>query len=187
LRVYFMGLFHISYEANLATLLDGLRMLGHDRPDVDISVTLRCGVVRAKALASPVSVTILPFADESAISTDLERADLLYLPLPFDSRHRPLAAFSLSTKMVTYLGSGLPILYHGPIESAAGGLLSRNGAAIICGSNSNEEMKAALASALNASTAETVTAALNLADRRFKLSDIRDRFWSEVASAADNQ
>ena len=26
----------------------------------------------------------------------------------------PFVRFSLSTKLVTYLGSGLPIIYHGP-------------------------------------------------------------------------
>ncbi len=41
---------------------------------------------------------------------------------------KKFARYSLSTKMVTYAGSGVPILYHGPADSAAYELLNKNNA-----------------------------------------------------------
>ena len=61
----------------------------------------------------------------------MESADLLYMPMPFGEAHEKFARYSLSTKMVTYAGSGVPILYHGPATSAAFDLLKRNDAAIL--------------------------------------------------------
>ncbi|MEZ4695549.1 MAG: hypothetical protein R2832_03980 [Rhodothermales bacterium] len=65
----------------------------------------------------------------------MENVDVLYHYFPFEKIHAPLAAFSMATKLVTYLGSGMPILFHGPKYAAAADLLRSHAAAILVGEN----------------------------------------------------
>ena len=83
------------------------------------------------------AISTVNYIDRAAISysipqieRDLENADLLYMPIPFGKEHENFARYSVSTKMVTYAGTGIPILYHGPTNSAAFGILGGNKAAI---------------------------------------------------------
>ncbi len=123
---------------------------------------------------------MLPFGSEKDVAVDMESADLLYMPLPFAERNQNFARFSLSTKMITYLGSGLPILYHGPIaESAAGRLLQNNGAAICLDSLDPLEIQRSLAGAPQQYDSVT-RAALTLASARFRLADTQQRFWDPI-------
>ena len=178
LRIYFMGLFHMGYERNLHALLEAITLLERERPAIQVTVTLRCEHIRPQVLAGVKEVTILPFADEVQVQRDLEEADLLYLPLAFGEEHQSFARYSLSTKMVTYVGSGLPILYHGPTTSAAFDLLEKHRAAIAVTSLAPEEIAARLR-ALTVEERNTVAAnALGLARDEFMLADQRQKFWS---------
>jgi glycosyltransferase involved in cell wall biosynthesis len=184
LRIYFMGLFHMGYERNLRALLEAITLLERDRPGLRVTVTLRCEHVRAQVLAGVKEVTILPFADEAQVRRDLEQADMLYLPLPFGEEHQSFARYSLSTKMVTYVGSGLPILYHGPTTSAAFELLQKHQAAIPVTSLAPEEIAARLR-ALEVEERNAAAAnALALARDEFMLADQRAKFWNGLAEGA---
>ncbi|MCA1659445.1 MAG: glycosyltransferase, partial [Verrucomicrobiaceae bacterium] len=181
LRIYFMGLFHMSYELNLRALLDAIRSLEQEHPETNITVTLRCEHVRPQVLAGTKEVTVLPFADEAQVERDLAAAELLYMPIPFGAEHERFARYSLSTKMVTYVGSGVPILYHGPENSAAGELLRRERAAV-CVSTLEPAAIAGLLQELDAATRKTVASnALALAAREFMLADQRRKFWGSIA------
>jgi hypothetical protein len=180
LSVYFMGLFHNSYEPNLVALQRALRLVSERQPKLKTSLVLRCGSVRNGAVIHPEMLPVLPFGSESEVQSDLENVDVLYQPLPFDPTHALLNAYSLSTKMITYLGSGLPILFHGPSDSAAGRLLKRNRAAFICDSNDPEPLAKALMSANGNERGEVVLSALNLASERFRLGVVRERFWGAI-------
>jgi hypothetical protein len=181
LRVYFMGLFHHAYAANLQSLVAAMDALQQQRPDLNVSLTLRCGGLPATITAPRhLRMSVLPFGSEKDVAVDMESADLLYMPLPFAERNQNFARFSLSTKMITYLGSGLPILYHGPIaESAAGRLLQNNGAAICLDSLDPLEIQRSLAGAPQQYNSVT-RAALTLASARFRLADTQQRFWDPI-------
>ena len=183
LRLYFMGLFHMGYERNLAALLQGIAIFERTHPSVQVSLTLRCEHVRAQVLAGARQVTVLPFADEAQVARDLEQADLLYLPIPFGEEHERFARYSLSTKMVTYAGSGVPILYHGPTTSAAFDLLQQHRAALMVTSLDAEEMARVFAEASTGRRAKVAANALALAEREFMLRDQADRFWGTIASS----
>ena len=180
LRIYFMGLFHVGYEKNLRALLEGISILERKRPEVRVSVTLRCEHVRPQILAGTKEVTLLPFADEAQVQRDMREADLLYLPLPFGEEHVNFARFSLSTKMVTYLGSGLPILYHGPRTAAAFDLLTAHGAAIPLTTLATDEIAATLQDLSPAQREETAAHGLALA-QRFMLVQQREEFWATIS------
>jgi glycosyltransferase involved in cell wall biosynthesis len=181
LRIYFMGLFHLDYEPNLKNLLTALaRLRNEGRKAV---ITMRCGGVRPGLIEGYENlVRILPFAPESVVQSDLEEADLLYLPLPFEKKYELFVRFSLSTKMVTYLGSGIPILYHGPSESAVHELLESHNAALLCTQPALDPLITMLRDFIENSETGTESAknALVLARSDFMLPDIRRRFWRAI-------
>jgi hypothetical protein len=181
LRIYFMGLFHMGYEQNLRALLESVAIFERAHPKISVSLTFRCEHIRAQVLAGMKQVTILPFADEAQVQRDLESADLLYMPIPFGAEHESFARYSLSTKMVTYVGSGLPVFYHGPASSAAFELLNRNAAALFATSLDPVEIAAVLTSATPAKRSEVAANALELAQREFMLADQSRKFWGTIA------
>ena len=178
LRIYFAGLFHRGYTDNLRGLAAALDLLA-DGPD-DVRLTLRCGTLPERP-ATRFPLEVLEFGPEAEVQRDLASADLLYLPLMFGEEFRDMVDFSLSTKLVTYLGSGLPILYHGPARGAAYDLLASNDAAILATS----EDPATVAESIRGQVergAELVANAQALARRDFMLEDQRRRFWTGVLS-----
>ncbi len=180
-RVYFMGLFHVGYIDNLRHLLAALGVTASRNPGWQVSLTCRCGGLPAVPVPAGVNLRVLPFTDSDAeIAADLEDADLLYLPLDF---RRPMfSRYSLSTKMVTYLGSGIPILYHGPEDAAASRLLSSHPAALCCFEPGGEPLEQVLLAPAEKRYAVAL-AALALARSQFQLAEIRARFWNSIAGA----
>ncbi|MEJ7703270.1 MAG: hypothetical protein WKF47_06270 [Geodermatophilaceae bacterium] len=132
-------------------------------------------------LIGDVPVKVLPFADEAQVQRDIEEADLLYMPLHFGDEHENFARYSLSTKMVTYIGSGVPILYHGPTSSAAFDLLGKHRAAILAPTLAPDEIARALADLTPGTRAEITRHALHLARTSFMLADQTQRFWQTIS------
>lgn len=184
LRIYFMGLFHYRYQPNLRALLDALKILRAKHSGWNIAVTLRCGAIFGEIAKDDVPVTVLPFASESEVANDMRNADLLYQPLPFGAESANFGKFSLSTKLVTYLGSGLPILYHGPDYSAACALLQKSRAAVTCTNLDPEEIAKDIEESM-ARRDEIVTNALALGRERFMLTDQQRRFWAPIRAALE--
>jgi glycosyltransferase involved in cell wall biosynthesis len=178
LRVYFMGAIHLSYEANFRSLLEALNLFLTQHPDWQVSLTIR-GHVPFPLTKNQVPVTFLPWASESEVAQDLNDADLLYLPLPFGASFESFSRYSLSTKMVTYLGSGLPILYHGPENASAGQLLEQNQAAVMVNSLDAEVIRSVLTNA-PPQMQQIVESALKLGRQQFSLTDVRERFWQTL-------
>jgi hypothetical protein len=183
LRIYFMGLFHLAYEENLRVLCAAMERLRVLRPSMQVSITLRCGGIRSRVMrVAPDLIRVLPFGTEADVHCDLDRADLAYLPLAFGMASEPLVRYSLSTKLVTYLGSGVPILYHGPKTSAAYELLVEHSAAFFDSSLQVESLVETLRQVCDerSMVAQICGNALNLARNRFMLQDQRTRFWNAV-------
>lgn len=182
LRIYFMGLFHLNYGDNLRALLDGLKIARSRHPDWDISVTCRCGAISAQVYPDDVPIKVLPFAPEAEVQRDMQSADILYQPMPFQEFARAFNRFSLSVKMINYMGSGLPIFYHGPEESAACKLLKRHNAAEVCATLNPEVIAKQLLEAI-ASRTSIAENALALARSQFMLDDHQRRFWKPILAA----
>jgi glycosyltransferase involved in cell wall biosynthesis len=182
-HIYFMGLFHLEYEENLLALSAALERLRTLRPLARISMTLRCDALRPRILrVARDLLRVLPFAPEARVHDDLKRADLLYLPLPFGAEFEPLVRLSLSTKLVTYVGSGVPILYHGPKMSVAYELLAAHSAALFHTSLNIDSLTEALCRIYDdpQSALEISSNALKLARSHFRLSDQRAKFWNAI-------
>jgi hypothetical protein len=182
LRVYFMGLFHRSYQPNMSRLLDALERLRASHPRTNISVRCRCGQLPESLAprAADFGVKVLPMGSQQDIVDDIDDADLLYLPLPFEAEYDAFVRLSMSTKMITYLGSGVPVLFHGPADSATGRLLSRHDAALAVHSLDVNTVARCLERALQC-TDEIVRNGLCLCRSKFLLQDQRQRFWDVIA------
>jgi glycosyltransferase involved in cell wall biosynthesis len=180
LNVYFMGLFHYCYRENLRTLTRALARIKSQHPDLEINLSMRCGALE-KNIDSAFPARALPFADQATVRSDMTQADLLYLPLPIGAGFEAFTRYSLSTKMVSYLGSGVPIVYHGPRDSAAAHLLIRNGAALVCDSLDDLEMIAVLDPKNGAKArSQVVENALKLARTSFPLEHLRHKFLKGI-------
>lgn len=179
LRVYFMGLYHFSYNPNLRAFLDCLKILRAQLPDWKIEFTARCGRIHFQPDPED-KVTVLPYATEREVEKDLENADMLYLPLPFAEDAQAMSRFSLSTKLVTYLGSGIPIVYHGPADAAANRLLEEANASIRLNTNELQTMARILLDGLK-SRNEIAENALKQARERFDLKVQQRTFWSALS------
>jgi hypothetical protein len=182
-RIYFMGLFHMVYERNLRALLDGVKIFERQHPSIGVRLTCRCEHIRPHVLDGAKAVTVLPFASEAQVRQDMESADLLYMPIPFGEAYENFARYSLSTKMVTYAGSGVPILYHGPTASAAYDLLHKNNAAILLDTLEPEEIAETLSGLTWEKRTDIATNALALAEREFMLVDQTRKFWEAFSNA----
>ena len=175
-KIYFMGLFHVSYEVNLRALLQALEILDTLRPDWHFALTCRCGFINPEVLAKRFPVTLLPFASEEEVMRDLDQADMVYLPLPFGQEYESFVLYSLSTKMITYLGSGLPIIYHGPVKAAVSQLLAQHQAAIMINSLDPHCIVETLIKQRE-KTPAIVQNALDLAGKQFRLIEQKNKFW----------
>jgi len=179
LRLYFMGLFHYTYNPNLRAVLDALKIIRGKLPDWNISLTCRCGEISLPVCSDDVPLEVRPFAREEDVENDMLSADVLYQPLPLDASAKSFGRFSMSTKMITYLGSGLPIFYHGPEDAAAYQLLMRHKAAVACTTLNPEELAKVLLGAVERREA-VVRNALALARRQFILAEQQRRFWEPI-------
>lgn len=185
-RIYFMGLFHLAYESNFRAFLEALRILER-QTSITTSVTCRCEYIRPHVWKDVKPVNVLPFAGEEQIHRDMQKADLLYMPMPFGAEHESFARFSVSTKMVTYAGSGIPIIYHGPTDSAAFDLLQRNDAAIFLPTLDSAAIAESLAQLTDRRCADAATNASRLARREFMLADQIRKFWGTISRFIEAQ
>jgi hypothetical protein len=176
LNVYFMGSQHLSYAPNFLALLKALEKI-KETTNLPVKLIARGGL--QPDLAKHPLVETRPQIPESQLEPDFDEADVLYLPLPMPKEHEAFYRFSLSTKMVTYLGVGVPILYHGPPDAAAATVLGD--AALHCHSLDTSDLIAALRESLKPERRDTILDnAFDLARDQFLLDDNARRFWNLV-------
>lgn len=173
ISIYFAGLLHIDYLPLFRTLADALDEL--TQKGKSFKFVLR-GTQKVDFLLNrKFEVEFLPLTlDNAVLKTELDAADILYLPIKFALPEFSL--YSLSTKMIGYLGGSGAILYHGPGDSAAYKLLSSNKAAVGCTSFNAPDMIAALNQLLETNLECSINAK-KLVKERFRMIELRNKFW----------
>jgi hypothetical protein len=171
--IYFAGLLHIGYMPLFKILADSLdqlsmqglsfKLLLRGTQDVDF-LNNRLFTVEYK----PVTL------DDRELKNELNLASILYLPIKFTEPDFYL--YSLSTKMVGYLGGTGAILYHGPADSAASIKLKEAEAAICCNTLNVDDMVKSITGLLN-DKGEISKNAKNLARQSFNMKTIQQEFW----------
>jgi hypothetical protein len=171
--IYFAGLLHIDYLPLFKVLAEALDLLADD--GLQIKLILR-GTQDVNFLADRhFEIEYRPVTTNyNELKEELDAATILYLPIKFTTPDFYL--YSLSTKMVGYLGGSGSILYHGPDDSAAGNLLNKTGSAICCNSLDTTDMINSLKAVLDDNCKVSFNAKTT-AENEFNLLKIRQRFW----------
>jgi len=175
--IYFAGLLHIEYIPLFRVLADALDLL--TKKGYSFKLVFR-GTQQLPFLKDRLFRTwYLPVSlDNQVLKNDLDAASILYLPIKFTDPD--FYRYSLSTKMVGYLGARGSILYHGPHDSAAARLLRETRSAISCTSLDVDNLVTSILQLINEKN--TISSnAKELVRNRFSLEGIQKRFWQEDA------
>jgi len=186
LQLYFMGSVHLAYERNFTAVINALDIVQRNRPDLNVEFVIRGGMpLRLPDASFP--ITVLGWGTQEELKADMTSASMLYFPLPFEPEYESFARWSLSTKMITYLASGLPILYHGPGHAAACKLLDAHEAALLGRSDAPleiaERIEAYAADPVRSNT--IVQNALSLGRDSFQLATQQQRLWATLTDWSD--
>ncbi|MXV17451.1 glycosyltransferase [Hufsiella ginkgonis] len=176
LVVYFSGSLHLEYYPLFEVLVAAMEVLC--KQGMALKLVLR-GTQQLSFLENKAFITEYrtSFISDEAIKAEMDEVTILYLPIKFSPPEFYL--YSLSTKMVSYLGSSGAILYHGPAGSAAGKMLDIANAAVSCNTLDVNDMVNAI-SALVQNRSVSANAG-KLACERFDLEAIRKQFWKEIS------
>lgn len=173
--IYFAGLLHIEYLPLFKALADALDSL--TQKGFAFKMVLRGTQHMAFLNNRSFEIDYLPvILDDAALKRDLDAASVLYLPIKLVDPD--FYKYSLSTKMVGYLGAAGSILYHGPADSAACHLLQQTQSAVCCNTLNREEIEQSLLQLVSA-VANVSANAKDLAQSKFNLQRIQDIFWQE--------
>lgn len=171
--LYFAGLLHLAYIPLfkvLADALDGLSAKGHQFKLV-LRGTQQMPFLENRAFETDYRKVSL---DDAELKRELDASTILYLPIKFTIPDFYL--YSLSTKMVGYLGASGAILHHGPDDSAACNLLSSTSSAVCCGELDVPKLSADILNLI--ANKQTISAnAKVLANKQFDLEQIQKQFW----------
>lgn len=175
MAVYFAGLLHLEYIPLfkiLADALDALSKQGHK-----FKLILRATQYMPFLENRTFNTDYRPMTlDDAELKRELDSSAILYLPIKFTVPDFYL--YSLSTKMIGYLGGAGAILYHGPGDSAACHLLNAAQAAVCCENLDAEKLGQDIL-ALLTNRQEVSGNAKIVAMQQFEMSKIQARFWQE--------
>jgi glycosyltransferase involved in cell wall biosynthesis len=85
-------------------------------------------------------VDVRELMDEKKFNSFLKDMDLGYACDDMSPGNIKFAQMSLPTKIITYIGAGIPFVYHGPQDSTVGDLLQQYETGIIVENNNPEEI-----------------------------------------------
>jgi hypothetical protein len=180
ISIYFAGLLHIDYYPLFETLANTLDLLSKQNLSFKLILrgTQNIGFLNNRSFEVDYRKG---FIGDKEIKRELDTAAILYLPIKFTLPDFYL--YSLSTKMVGYLGASGSILFHGPGNSAACGLLSRSNAAVCCTSLEVQELASAFGHLIAAGNKVSANAKL-LAKIHFDMQRIQNSFWQDDLTIA---
>lgn len=175
ISIYFSGLMHIEYYPLLQVLADSLDdLIGMDYSfKLILRGTQELNFLKARKFEIEYRSD---FISDYQIKEELDRADILYLPIKFSMPNFYL--YSLSTKMISYLGAAGSILYHGPSDSAACKFLKKNNAAFCCVSLLKNDMIDQLKEIASTDGMKCLNAK-KIAKSNFDLHYIQNSFWNK--------
>jgi len=173
IQIYFGGLLHISYLPLFKVLADALDKLS--KTELKFKLVMR-GTQKVKFLENRSFQVDFrqDFVNDARIKTEQDESDILYLPIKFNDPEFYL--YSLSTKMIGYLGASGALLYHGPKDSAALNLLLVDNCAISCTSLEVAEMVESIEHIIEKGNFYSSNAK-KLAKDEFLINLIQKRFW----------
>jgi len=174
--IYFSGLLHFAYYPLFNVLADALDRLS--KQGFSFKLIIRgAGMVDVLTGRSFMVDYRTDFISDAAVKEEMDTASILYLPIKFTTPEFYL--YSLSTKMIGYLGAPGSILFHGPVNSAAGALLQHANAAECCTSLNVDDMVKSIINLIDNNGCVSNNAKI-LAQKKFNLAEIQLKFWQNA-------
>jgi hypothetical protein len=174
--IYFAGLLHYEYQPLFQTLADALDSLSTKGYKFKLVIRGTNNIEFLRNRSFEIEFRNIFITDEE-IKKELDEAQILYFPMMFNLPDFYL--YSLSTKMVSYLGGSGTILYHGPSDSAACNLLQKSKAALCCTSLNKKELEEQILKGIE-DKYQIFNNAKILAKSQFDMAEIQQRFWQEI-------
>ncbi|HEY8780369.1 MAG TPA: hypothetical protein VIM16_02040 [Mucilaginibacter sp.] len=173
ITIYFAGLLHIDYLPLFNVLANSLDILAKE--GLKIKLILR-GTQFVNFLDKRgFEIEYRPFStDDDELKQELDSATILYLPIKF--KPADFYLYSLSTKMIGYLGAPGSILYHGPADAAVNNLLKKSMSAVGCYTLDTKDVLESLYEILNEDCKVSFNAK-KLAKSHFNFQKIKEGFW----------
>jgi len=103
------------YEAHYDCFVNLVQALGRSEAELHLYTAQDAGDLAERGIRGP--VVFHPHEPAGAMPRIQTAADVLFLPLAFDSPYPELIRTSSPAKMAEYLASGRPILVHAPADS----------------------------------------------------------------------
>jgi len=140
--VVFTGAVYHAHYGAFRDLLAAIGLLGSDVARLHLYTASDPALLAEHGLSGPIAFhQHVPAASVPRIQ---QQADVLFLPLAFDSPYPDVVRTSAPAKMAEYLAAGRPILVHAPADSFVSDYFRRHG----CGVVVDDSDPAALAQAL---------------------------------------
>ena len=173
ITIYFAGLLHTDYYPLFKVLANALDLISKQgyRFKLVMRGTGSIGFLNNRSFEIDYRSN---FVSDNEIKKELDSASILYLPIKFTLPDFYL--YSLSTKMIGYLGASGTMLYHGPGDSAACNLLRKGQAAACCISLVTDDMVKVILQLINDRN-EYSANAKKVAYTEFNFDTIQKRFW----------
>jgi glycosyltransferase involved in cell wall biosynthesis len=137
--VYTGAIYHAHFDA-FRNLISALHRLGRKDIQLHLYTSQPRGDLEAKGI-SGINVFFHPHEDYSGIMEVQERADILFLPLAFDSSIPEVIRTSAPGKLGEYLASRRPILAHAPCDSFISWYIRTHDCGMIVDCNDPEKVK----------------------------------------------
>jgi hypothetical protein len=126
-----------------------------------------------------------PYIEYQCIPYVQKNADILFLPLAFDSGIEEVLRTSAPAKLGEYLAAGRPILVHAPLDSFVADHIQSNNAGMVVGEPDPTALKAALDRISTTPELSGLLArnAVKLS-YHYDLTRVRGQFWSVIERAS---
>jgi glycosyltransferase involved in cell wall biosynthesis len=127
IRIGMAGQFYAADEwSQLLAALEAVNwMVGGCRVSI-----VAIGPKRPPSMAAD-NVTFLGWKPQPEAIKLLADCDFLYCPYPFDPAMKEVAQQSFPSKLVLYLAAGRPVIFHGPVYSAAAHYVAERGCGVL--------------------------------------------------------
>jgi glycosyltransferase involved in cell wall biosynthesis len=183
--VYTGSVYHAHYDA-FKNLTDALSKLDH----LDVKLHVYTSQTESELKENGIfgkSVVYHKHISSSAVVGELEKADILFLPLAFHSRIPEVIRTSSPGKMGEYLAVGRPILVHAPGDSFLSWYFRQNSCGMVVSENDPTLLKDAIVQIL---TDEAVASGMGekarkVAYRDFSMDKMQERFRDVLDEGAN--
>ena len=141
-RIVYTGMI---YDAHLDSILNLVKVVNSlDHRIKFLVYTPRPHRVLSEMGISGPNVQICGFVRKSEVANIQKSADILFLPLAFNSPYPGLIRTASPSKLPEYLASGVPILVHAPRESYIAQYFKKNKCGLVVDKNDLGELKNAI-------------------------------------------